>query len=133
MEQDPFPDGGDIYMLDLDDETIPLIQQNDPDVTGLWVHMVSEDEQQEGFIGDNFDWANAGRQVGENTHLEKVTISSFNGEVEGAPTDQDFQDFCTGLARNRSIRSIKLHQCTITVDLFAILFQFLVHNTGLCE
>lgn len=106
----------------LDEHTLPLIKCNDPSITSLTVDW-EEDE-----FSCSVDWGNNDNEgcIGENTRVKKLSIIGCyddDGEVES--TRKNFEAFCKGLARNRSIEHLEIDDCDLSSGaLFSILSPF---------
>jgi len=117
-------DDDDDASVGLDEHALLLIKCNDLSVTSLIVDW-EEDE-----FACSVDWGNEGC-IGENTHVKKLSITGFYDE-EVEATRKNFEAFCKGLARNRSIEHLEINDCDLSsVALFSILSPFFEDNTNL--
>jgi len=104
-----------------------LLQNNDPKLTSL---AIGEDDAF--FPGidddDNDQWAMAGTCLGNHNHLKELTLGYLGGVEKYA-----FRMMSKGLARNRSITTLKL--CTTSIFnsgyYLELLTPFLKNNTNL--
>mmetsp|Transcript_20121 Transcript_20121/g.43688 ORF Transcript_20121/g.43688 Transcript_20121/m.43688 type:complete len:639 (+) Transcript_20121:129-2045(+) len=89
----------------LNEESLILIKRNDTNTTSLTVHQLSN---------GNINGEEAGRCIGDNTHLKKLAIKGESMEWEGdSSTRECFLEFAAGLARNRSIEHLSLEECCL--------------------
>ena len=93
-------EGDDSASLSLKMTTLPIIKRKDPDITFLIIR-----------IPNSVDGTEAGRYVGENTYLERLTICKdvYRSHRSLSETQQMHKEFFSGIARNRSIKAMTLH------------------------
>lgn len=114
VKQVPF-----LHRNPLNEETLRRLERNDPGVA----HLAIEEN----------NWIQgAGHAIGNNIFLVRIEITVSNSE-----NHQDdgrwLDELCRGLARNRSIRALKLsvNFGSTDVDIFHILLPFFEHNSNL--
>ena len=85
------------------EETLCRVEQNDDEVTELWIGYPNIDG--EFLSSDAGDYSRLGAAIGNNTHLTKLWIT-LNDED---PLDTANTEFFNGLKRNSSIKNLALH------------------------
>ena len=87
------------------------------------------------------EWVALGCNIGKNTHLKKVLISTARFDEYDTKDDSDLfsennmKEFCGGLFKNRSISSLSLclFRFGIRVNWLESLLPFVIENTELSE
>ena len=103
---------GSLPRVDLDNEdVISRINENDPDIKFLCTLGNSVHTLKEGWE------KRAGTALGNNTQLEKLIYF-------GLFAKHHVEDFCSGLAANRSIKTLEISGGDLSEDAFARLFLF---------
>mmetsp|Transcript_4579 Transcript_4579/g.10343 ORF Transcript_4579/g.10343 Transcript_4579/m.10343 type:complete len:616 (-) Transcript_4579:81-1928(-) len=111
----------------MNEENLPRLKRNDPNVTVLAVNFTTSDI----YAGD-VDWEREGDCIGKNTHLKSLRIEKW-GRIGGEEqAGANFEAFYRAVACNRSIRHLSMGNCLIRIgDMFTILSPFFEHNHNL--
>eukprot|EP00956_Cyclotella_meneghiniana_P021383 scaffold38911_cov36-Cyclotella_meneghiniana.AAC.1 len=117
-----------------DDGVLEAIQNNNPAITAVSVHVDEEDDD------DISDWGAVGRHLGNTTHVKHLYLEFF--EIMNS---LDLSSFCDGLAVNTSVESLQMQLCftynddddynarldSFPDDLFRKLLPFFKNNNNL--
>eukprot|EP00956_Cyclotella_meneghiniana_P021384 scaffold38912_cov84-Cyclotella_meneghiniana.AAC.1 len=117
-----------------DGGVMEAIQNNNPTITAVSVHVDEEDED------EISDWGAVGRHLGNSTHVKHLTLEFF--EIMNS---LDLSSFCDGLAVNTSVESLEMRLCftynddddynarldSFPDDMFRKLLPFFKNNSNL--
>ena len=119
----------------LDEQILRRIEDNDPNINSQGVHWHVED------FANRVDWRKKGHRFGENTHLKKLEINFLGPSSNYDESDDEYENddsveenfdaFCEGLARNRSIEHLVIGNCCTNGKTFAALSSVFKHNLNL--
>ncbi len=122
MDDDGEEEYLEVECLPLDEETLLLLERNDPAVAGLTI--------------DANNWIEgAGRGIGNSRYLKEVQISVYD-RTESGGNNHWLGELCREMARNRTIQSLHFYQDELStrdreiidVDIFQILTPFFENN-----
>ena len=110
----------------LDESALTKLQNNDPSLTSLTVGIdadIQDMDRTDGFLPHHSDWGKCGQMIGRNTNIVELSFGQLNGipfgndrEMDedmimapfsggagtpGAPSENQFRDFCRGLGKER--------------------------------
>ena len=110
---------------DDDDDDVELrrkIEDNDPDLTELIMG---------NYLPPDGDWERAGKGIGRNTHIKELCFGS-NIVDDVQVRREQFESFCEGLARNKSIEKLLIWCCGLFGgEIFDMIGPFFDRNSNL--